>query len=133
VSKQACPAQRAGLRRKSFSLPPDDGCPGSFLDDFQFLPYDLGMKSIRYVPIQGEDKQPHFFRVELAKEKDGRWSAWAPSLPGCATWGYTGDEALRNIYDAIVLYVRDLHETGDEVPEDIKTKGIKEVLLAVPV
>ena len=32
--------------------------------------------------------------VELEQDDDGRWGAEIPSLPGCAVWGYTRDEAL---------------------------------------
>jgi hypothetical protein len=43
----------------------------------------------------------YVFRVELVQEEDGRWSAGIPALPGCATWGYTREEALHNIHDAL--------------------------------
>lgn len=47
----------------------------------------------------------YVFRVELVEEDDGRWSAGVPTLPGCATWGYTRDEALRNLRDAVEAYL----------------------------
>jgi predicted RNase H-like HicB family nuclease len=36
----------------------------------------------------------YIFHIEIEQEEDGRWSAEVPSLPGCATWGYTNEEAL---------------------------------------
>jgi predicted RNase H-like HicB family nuclease len=33
-------------------------------------------------------------KVSLNKEKDGRWSATVPGLPGCASWGYSEQEAM---------------------------------------
>jgi len=55
-----------------------------------------------------ESTKTYFFRVEVAQEDDGRWSAWVETLPGCATRGYTKDEALRNIRDAVEAYIRDM-------------------------
>ena len=55
----------------------------------------------------------YIFRVEIEQEEDGRWSAEVPTLPGCATWGYTQDEALRSIQEATRLYIDSLLEHGD--------------------
>ena len=55
----------------------------------------------------------YIFRVEIEQEEDGRWSAEVPTLPGCATWGYTKDEALRSIQEATRLYIDSLLEHGD--------------------
>jgi predicted RNase H-like HicB family nuclease len=54
----------------------------------------------------------YIFRVELVEEDDGRWSAGVSALPGCATWGHTREEALRNIRDAVEAYVRDMQKAG---------------------
>ena len=35
------------------------------------------------------------FAAELEQDEDGRWSSWVDSLPGCAAWGYTEEEAAR--------------------------------------
>ena len=62
------------------------------------------------------------FRVSLQQEEDGRWSAWIDSLPGCATWGYTREDALQSLEDAAYLIVEDMVECGQEVPvEAIET------------
>jgi predicted RNase H-like HicB family nuclease len=60
----------------------------------------------------------YVFRVELAEEDDGRWSAWIEALPGCAAWGYTKDEALEAIQDAADAYVEDMIEAGDALPKE---------------
>ncbi len=60
----------------------------------------------------------YVFRVELAEEDDGRWSAWIEVLPGCAAWGYTKDEALEAIQDAADAYVEDMIEAGDKLPKE---------------
>jgi len=50
----------------------------------------------------------YVFQVELVREDNGRWSAGVPSLPGCATWGNTKEEALQNLHDGVELYIRDI-------------------------
>ena len=57
----------------------------------------------------------YVFHVELQQEKDRRWSVWIPALPGCASWGHTREEALRNIQDAAELYVEDMIEAGEAI------------------
>ncbi len=58
----------------------------------------------------------YVLRVELRQEDDGRWSVWAPSFPGLASWGHTRDEALRNIQDAAEAYLEDMIEAGEPIP-----------------
>jgi predicted RNase H-like HicB family nuclease len=60
----------------------------------------------------------YVFRIELAEEDDGRWSAWIDTLPGCAAWGYTKDEALHAIHDAAEAYVEDMLEAGQDLPKE---------------
>jgi predicted RNase H-like HicB family nuclease len=71
--------------------------------------------------------------VELVQEEDGRWSAGVPALPGCATWGYIREEALRNARDAVEAYVRDLRKVGEEIPKDTALEVIDEPVVAVTV
>ncbi len=75
----------------------------------------------------------YVFRVELVEEDDGRWSAGVPVLPGCATWGHTREEALRNIHDAVEAYIRDMRNTGEEIPHDATARVINEPVVAVTV
>lgn len=62
----------------------------------------------------------YIFNVTLEQESDGRWSAIIPSLPGCASWGYTKEEALDNIRDAGQIYIEDLIEANESLPEPSK-------------
>lgn len=39
------------------------------------------------------------------EEKEGGFSVWVPSLPGCASQGETFEEAQTNIKEAVKLYV----------------------------
>jgi predicted RNase H-like HicB family nuclease len=73
----------------------------------------------------------YVFRVELVEEDDGRWSAGVPVLPGCATWGDTREEALRNIHDAVEAYIRDMQNAGEEIPKNATTQVIEEPVVAV--
>jgi len=41
------------------------------------------------------------------EEKEGGYSVWVPDLPGCASQGDTFEEALKNIKEAIALYLED--------------------------
>jgi antitoxin HicB len=75
----------------------------------------------------------YVFRVELVEEDDGRWSAGVPVLPGCATWGYTREEALHNIHDAVEAYIRDLQNAGEDIPKNATTQVIEEPVVAVTV
>ena len=60
----------------------------------------------------------YVFRVELEQDDDGRWGAEVPSLPGCATWGYTRDEALEALSEATQAYLDVLAEKGWPLPEE---------------
>ncbi len=57
--------------------------------------------------------------IELEQEDDGRWSAYCPLLPGCNTWGNTRDEAVLHMQDAIRLYIEDMREEGESLPEGL--------------
>ncbi len=56
------------------------------------------------------------YTVILEQEPDGGYVASAPALPGCVSQGDNRAEALRNIRQAIELYVEDCREAGDPVP-----------------
>jgi antitoxin HicB len=75
----------------------------------------------------------YVFRAELIEEEDGRWSTGVPDLPGCATWGHTKEEALRNLRDAVEAYVRDVARTGADVPSSAPRKVADEPLIAVTI
>lgn len=60
----------------------------------------------------------YVFQVELEQDEDGRWSADIPTLPGCATWGYTEQEALESIREAAQAYLEVLFEDGRSLPKE---------------
>lgn len=52
------------------------------------------------------------YQVEFEQDPDGRWSATIPDLPGCSTWGYTQEEALESLKEALMAYLTTLAENG---------------------
>jgi predicted RNase H-like HicB family nuclease len=58
------------------------------------------------------------YTVILEREADGGFVAKVPALPGCVSQGDTRDEVLRNVREAIELYVEDCREAGDPVPQE---------------
>jgi len=58
------------------------------------------------------------FTVIFEKEEEGGYHVFCPVLPGCHTQGETIDEGIRNIREAIQLYVESLVRDGLRVPEE---------------
>ena len=54
------------------------------------------------------------YNAIFQKEKEGGFSVWVPSLPGCASQGETFEEAMDNIKEAISLYLEDEKEIEEE-------------------
>ncbi len=66
------------------------------------------------------------YTVILERDEDGYFVASVPALSGCFTQGKTLEEVITNIKEAIELYIEDLKEHGEEIPEDT-TQGILDV------
>ncbi len=45
------------------------------------------------------------FKVVLEESEDGGYTVYAPSLPGCISEGDSIEESMRNIEEAIQLYL----------------------------
>jgi len=58
------------------------------------------------------------FTVVLEQEPDEGFVASVPALPGCVSQGDTREDALRNIREAIELYLGDCRESGDPIPSE---------------
>jgi predicted RNase H-like HicB family nuclease len=58
---------------------------------------------------------PYIFRVSVEPDED-RYYAEVPSLPGCHSWGYTFEEALSNIKEALELWIEVKREVGEPIP-----------------
>ncbi|MFQ5951063.1 MAG: type II toxin-antitoxin system HicB family antitoxin [Candidatus Geothermarchaeales archaeon] len=58
------------------------------------------------------------FKVVLEPAEEGGYTAYVPSLPGCISQGDTKEEALKNIKEAIELYLEPLEEAP--LPEGVE-------------
>ena len=58
----------------------------------------------------------HRFTVIFEKEDEGSYHVFCPTLPGCHTQSETVEEGMRNIREAIELYLETLIEDGLPVP-----------------
>jgi predicted RNase H-like HicB family nuclease len=56
------------------------------------------------------------YTVVLERESDGGYVAVVLALPGCVSQGDGRAEALKNIEEAIELYLEDLREAGEPIP-----------------
>ena len=56
-----------------------------------------------------------------------------PTLPGCATWGYTREEAVEALHDATQAYGDVLIESGRAIPEDtgVETRTVPAVAVTI--
>ena len=66
----------------------------------------------------------YIFAVEVEQEEDGRWSADIPTLPGCAAWGYTKEQALEALQEGAQAYIEVMTEHNDPLPQQGELVGI---------
>ena len=68
--------------------------------------------------IKGDIANEDFcFKGYSKNEVDGRWSASIPVLPGCSSWGSSQHEALENMKDAAEIYIEDMIDAGEGLPQ----------------
>ncbi|MFL6858380.1 MAG: type II toxin-antitoxin system HicB family antitoxin [Allosphingosinicella sp.] len=53
----------------------------------------------------------------LGEAEGGGFGATVPELPGCMSDGESPQEALENVYDAIMCWIEACEEMGRPVPE----------------
>lgn len=53
----------------------------------------------------------------LEPEEDGGYHVYTPSLKGCHSYGATREEALKNISEAIALWLESARELGIPTPD----------------
>ena len=74
---------------------------------------------------------PYIYRVTVEPD-DGRYYAEVPALPGCYSWGHSYEEALKNIKEAIELWLEVKREAGEPIPVE-EPQAIKNANLTVGV
>jgi predicted RNase H-like HicB family nuclease len=59
------------------------------------------------------------FKIIVDPDED-RWISYSPLLKekGGATWGYTKEEALKNINEVLEMVVESMIEDGEAIPEE---------------
>ena len=58
--------------------------------------------------------------IVLEPQEEGGFTAYAPSLPGCISQGDTKEEAIKNIKEAVELYLEaDTNELIDFTGEKV--------------
>jgi predicted RNase H-like HicB family nuclease len=50
--------------------------------------------------------------------EEGGFSVTVPALPGCVTWGDTFDHSVAMAREAIELWLEELQEHGEPIPEE---------------
>lgn len=61
------------------------------------------------------------YKILLHKESEGAYTVTIPALPGCITYGENVDHAILMAKEAISLYIAELENKGDEIPDDNDT------------
>jgi predicted RNase H-like HicB family nuclease len=66
--------------------------------------------------------------ISFKIETDGeQFHAWSPELPGCHTYGRTQAEALKNLKDAVQLYLEDVMDEAllNTRPAKTRAKAVR--------
>ena len=71
------------------------------------------------------------YKINLRKEEEGGYTVFVPSLPGCITYGETVDEAIDMAKEAIEIYIEELQDRGESVPDDSNVLEYSLNLMAV--
>jgi antitoxin HicB len=61
------------------------------------------------------------YKILMHKEPEGSYTVSVPALPGCLTYGDTVEHAIQMAQEAIELYIEELQERGEEIPDDSDT------------
>ena len=61
------------------------------------------------------------YKIMLHREPEGGFTVNVPALPGCITYGEDIDEAIAMAKEAIELYIEELKDRGEVIPDDSNT------------
>lgn len=78
--------------------------------------------------------QTYTFQVIIEPDED-RWRAYSPELEeyGGATWGYTREEAEKNIREVLAMVLETMVEHNYTIPETVAKNGAAPVSGSVAV
>ena len=92
----------------------------------------MNHNNIRYVPLEKNVAQKSLlFQAQLALKADGQWFAWIATLPGCAAWGATKDEALTMLTHTARAYVQMLRDKGVQMPDSVEAVNMPVVAITL--
>ncbi len=63
----------------------------------------------------------HTYKLLLRKEPEGQFTVIVPALPGCITFGNDIEHAIEMAKEAIELYIEELEDRGEPIPDDTNT------------
>lgn len=61
------------------------------------------------------------YKILLNKEPEGTYTVTVPALPGCITYGDSVEHAIQMAKEAVELYIEELRERGEDIPDDSNT------------
>jgi len=78
-------------------------------------------------------RRPHAIRrngalqytIILTQGNEGGFVARVPALPGCVSQGRTRRETIRNVKEAVSVYIEALVEDGFPVPREVDNEVVK--------
>ena len=65
------------------------------------------------------------YTVIIERGRESGYVAYAPALKGCVSQGKTKEESLRNIKEAMEVYVEALLEDGLPVPTEVGKDSVE--------
>ncbi|MCW5785647.1 MAG: type II toxin-antitoxin system HicB family antitoxin [Nitrospirales bacterium] len=68
------------------------------------------------------------YRVLIEQDEDGIFVAEVPTLPGCLSQGPTRADALKNIQEAIEVYLESLKAHDEPIPPSINEEVVEVVV-----
>ncbi|MGP0594787.1 type II toxin-antitoxin system HicB family antitoxin [Nitrospira sp. T9] len=68
------------------------------------------------------------YRVLIEQDEDGVFVAEVPSLPGCLSQGQTRADALKNVQEAIEVYLESLKAHDEPIPPSINEEVVEVVV-----
>ncbi|MCF8296539.1 MAG: type II toxin-antitoxin system HicB family antitoxin [Saprospiraceae bacterium] len=63
----------------------------------------------------------HTYKILLYKEPEGQYTVTVPALTGCVTFGENIEHAIEMAKEAIELYIEELRERKEQIPDDTNT------------
>lgn len=63
--------------------------------------------------------------INVCADDSGGFFVTVPSLPGCVSQGETRKEAIKNIREALTIYILTLQSEGRPIPEELLSDSIE--------